>query len=203
MVGVVTWWRSVIETGQFQELPEEEHLDSAWEMTVQPEWGEGKKLENRNPIRAGFQNELIYWLSFQLQWEMSRPGLTQVPPPSTDQGQSSMAVDGLAQHTALLPTRTSPIAKGLTDQQKGQVFWIQAVFCVMEVKLSWARRWLFLILKLHRLGLGLKTGVAGGTHSLASVWDCPVQCRGTLILPLLSTHYIPPTQLPIQIWRVC
>lgn len=81
MVGVVTCWRSVIETGQLQELPEEEHFDSAWEMTVQPECGEGKKLENRNPIGAGFQSELIYWLSFQLQWEMSGPGLTQVPPP--------------------------------------------------------------------------------------------------------------------------
>lgn len=34
---------------------------------------------------------------------------------TTGQGQSSMAVDGLAQHTALLPTHMSPIAKGLAE----------------------------------------------------------------------------------------
>lgn len=47
---------------------------------------------------------------------MRGPGLTQVPLHlTTDQGQSSMAVDGLAQHTALLPTCVSPIAKGLAE----------------------------------------------------------------------------------------
>lgn len=37
MARVVTWWQSVIETGQLRELPEEEHFDSAGEMAVQSE----------------------------------------------------------------------------------------------------------------------------------------------------------------------
>lgn len=132
---------------------------------------------------------------------MRGPGLTQVPLHlTTDQGQSSMAVDGLAQHIALLPTRVSPIAKGLAEiSRKDGSSEFRLCLChgsqtVMGQELT------FLILKWRLLGLCPKTGIAGGAHSLASVWDCPVQCRGTLIPRLLSAHCnMPPTQLPIQI----